>query len=73
MAKECGISQGYLSLLEHGQRSPSVSVAESLVEQLYRDDAAAAAELLAGAVVGRGRDYLLFEYVDRGTRSISDS
>lgn len=55
-AQRIGISPGYLSLLEHGHRSPSESVADMLVFCLdipqYDEHTVRAA-----AIPGVGRDY----------------
>lgn len=56
-ARAAGLSPGYLSLLEHGHRSPSESVAEVLVDtlRLTGDDAET---VLSAAIPGVGRDWI---------------
>jgi transcriptional regulator with XRE-family HTH domain len=55
-ARAAGLSPGYLSMLEHGHRSPSESVAEALVGtlRLTGDDAET---VLSAAIPGVGRDW----------------
>lgn len=54
-ARRCGISPGYYSLLESGQRRPSVSVARALADGLRLEDAARRVVEGAG-LPGAGRD-----------------
>ena len=55
-ARAAGLSPGYLSMLEHGHRSPSESVAEALVNalRLTGDDAET---IRSAAIPDVGRDW----------------
>jgi transcriptional regulator with XRE-family HTH domain len=55
-ARLLGISAGYLVGLESGQRCPSATIAERLVEVLELDDAERAV-LIGAAVDDAGRDH----------------
>lgn len=55
-ARAAGIPPGYWCLLEHGERSPSVSVAEAVIRAV-RADAVAAEAIRDAAVIGVGRDF----------------
>jgi transcriptional regulator with XRE-family HTH domain len=55
-ARTAGIPHSHLSMIERGQRAPSLSVAELLCDAL-RLPAHLAAELIAAAQPHAGRDY----------------
>jgi transcriptional regulator with XRE-family HTH domain len=54
-ARRCGVSPGYYSLLESGQRCPSVSVARALADGLHLE-AAARDVVEAAGLPNAGRD-----------------
>jgi transcriptional regulator with XRE-family HTH domain len=55
-AREAGTSAGYLHMLEHSQRAPSVTMAYNLAEA-YRLDETQLGELLEYATDSAGRDW----------------
>jgi len=56
MARRAGCAHGFISMLEHGQRAPSVSLATDLATA-YELGPAGRRALLAAAVPGAGRDW----------------